>query len=699
MDSTSAPTKISLPFADSGAKNTIPVASQIGITNGAASYTDGFPPLTRTPIVAGGIPPFGVDMNGILNAITDIQQWQSAGSGFKYDSAFATAIGGYPKGARLTNAAATGEWFNTVENNATNPDTGGAGWVPLPLPATIQQSSVTSAVAGGTADAITATFAPAIAALPVAPATLFVRVRAVAANTSATPTFNANGTGIKTIVRQNNVPLIAGDIAGPGHWLELQYDATLDKWMLLNPMRSAYIINAADFGVTCDGVTNDTAAFNLALTYANTLTNGQYKTLVFNPGTCLVTPGGVSDILCSIDAPRTKFKASSNVAANLLTIGYTPTFANGQFIRIFGLEGFSFAFGLTDPRFGYGLGFNAAATQFIGQIRGEIFYIAGFIRGVNGDCSTGFHIGTNVFNINTLWYCTDGIYSNSGNLEFENNTFNITYVTGCNTVVRSLASGTAHNIQNIYRIHALELHQIANSDGFNMAGANNNQNIYEVDAIYYNANTRWIVTTDGNATRSEFRLPNADYAKISGLGNVFKLEGVGNLNDPNHSRTIVYGPSPAPVTGTWSVGDIYVVNNPTVGGIGSYRYTASGWLPESAAGSGLYTPTRTLGANAAAATTYQAGWFRTGNTITVYGSIDVSATAANTATTVNITLPVASALTATIQLAGSIGGLNGNAMVNGFINADAAADQAAIHLSPPVTNSLNYSYQFSYQVL
>ena len=64
------PDKITLPFAASGNKNVIPVASQIGITGGAASYTDGFPPLTMTPVAAGGIPPSGKDMNGVIYTIS-----------------------------------------------------------------------------------------------------------------------------------------------------------------------------------------------------------------------------------------------------------------------------------------------------------------------------------------------------------------------------------------------------------------------------------------------------------------------------------------------------------------------------------------------------------------------------------------------------------------------------------------------------
>lgn len=132
MQSTNIPSKIPLPFANAASstyKYNIPTASQIGITNGKASLADGFPPLTFTPISSGGVPPFGGDMNGILNEITAIQQWQEAGGFFPYDSAFSTTVGGYPKGAVLQSSSFNGLWISTAENNTTNPDTGGAGWI------------------------------------------------------------------------------------------------------------------------------------------------------------------------------------------------------------------------------------------------------------------------------------------------------------------------------------------------------------------------------------------------------------------------------------------------------------------------------------------------------------------------------------------------------------------------------------------
>ncbi|AVA33026.1 hypothetical protein [Cupriavidus metallidurans] len=133
MQSTQTPTLIPLAFAANGTKNTIPETSQIGITNGAASLNDGFPPLTMTPIAAGGVPPSGADMNGILNLISASSRWQHAGGLYGFNSAFAADVnvGGYPSGAELQSADLQGTWLSVAENNTDNPDTGsGTKWVP-----------------------------------------------------------------------------------------------------------------------------------------------------------------------------------------------------------------------------------------------------------------------------------------------------------------------------------------------------------------------------------------------------------------------------------------------------------------------------------------------------------------------------------------------------------------------------------------
>lgn len=132
MLSSQIPEKFPVPWANSAGSGwirPIPIASQILTNPGAASVADGFVPLNGTPIAAGGIPPSEADMNGILNWITLWDQWNGAGGPVFYDASFSASIGGYPKGAEISSAAGDGWWVSTAENNVTDPDTGGAGWL------------------------------------------------------------------------------------------------------------------------------------------------------------------------------------------------------------------------------------------------------------------------------------------------------------------------------------------------------------------------------------------------------------------------------------------------------------------------------------------------------------------------------------------------------------------------------------------
>lgn len=132
MLSSNIPAKFPMPWGNSAGSSyirPIPTGSQIGVQDGAASLTDGFPPKSLTPIIAGGVPPFGQDANGILKQITQWNQWQQAGGAIPYDSVFQSNIGGYPLGSIVSSATQLGVlWQNTVEANITNPDAGGAGW-------------------------------------------------------------------------------------------------------------------------------------------------------------------------------------------------------------------------------------------------------------------------------------------------------------------------------------------------------------------------------------------------------------------------------------------------------------------------------------------------------------------------------------------------------------------------------------------
>lgn len=117
---------------------TVPVDSQIGIEDGAASFDTGFVPDNFSPVSAGGVPPFGQDFNGLLNADTAWMQWKQAGGAVPYDAAFSTAIGGYPQGAVVDSGIVYGaQWYSTVDNNTTDPDDPltSSGWLRVGIPA------------------------------------------------------------------------------------------------------------------------------------------------------------------------------------------------------------------------------------------------------------------------------------------------------------------------------------------------------------------------------------------------------------------------------------------------------------------------------------------------------------------------------------------------------------------------------------
>ena len=90
MQYSNRPRNLFKAWASSGNRNAIPFNSQVGVTAGAASWMDGFPPLTMTPIAAGGIPPSGLDMNGVLHAVSEQSLWASSGAGVKFDPDWAS---------------------------------------------------------------------------------------------------------------------------------------------------------------------------------------------------------------------------------------------------------------------------------------------------------------------------------------------------------------------------------------------------------------------------------------------------------------------------------------------------------------------------------------------------------------------------------------------------------------------------------
>jgi len=96
----------------------------------------------------------------------------------------------------------------------------------------LQTNSTNWVVAGGTADAITATYVPAITTLADGQLCFF---RASAANETTTPSFAPNGTTARTITMKGGAAVYAGAIPGALAEVILRYNLANTRWELLNP--------------------------------------------------------------------------------------------------------------------------------------------------------------------------------------------------------------------------------------------------------------------------------------------------------------------------------------------------------------------------------------------------------------------------------------------------------------------------------
>lgn len=316
-----------VPFASQGDKNTIPVtpSTETGQSN-YASYQKGFPPVTMTPLVAGGLPPQGMDMNGILFALSSSVGFMQSGGLPTFDADFASTIGGYPLGAVLQSNDGASAYVSTIANNTTDfnesTESIGTSWLPWAGDAA-KGSSLYIAVGEGTSDAITATFDPTITELTNG---LVVFVRALASNATTTPTFNPDGLGAATITKGTYQPLAVGDIAGNGYWMILQYDSTQGKWVLQNPatgIASQPTMPVGSVYVQFSGQTDPTTLFggtweNISAQYAGQFFRAEGgDASAFGSG---YQNGGAPDLLGTI-----------NFATGIARDGSPPFSASGVF--------------------------------------------------------------------------------------------------------------------------------------------------------------------------------------------------------------------------------------------------------------------------------------------------------------------------------------------------------------------------------
>jgi hypothetical protein len=113
--------------------------------------------------------------------------------------------------------------------------------------------------------------------------------------------------------------------------------------------------------------------------------------------------------------------------------------------------------------------------------------------------------------------------------------------------------------------------------------------------------------------------------------------------------------------------------------------------------SGSYSPTLTLGANAASSGAYSMNYIRVGNVVTVGARFDMASTAVNTVTTLYFSLPIASNLAAT-DLTGNATNYTEAARATGNFRADATNDRAQFDVYPGDTVNRGYFGQFMYVI-
>jgi hypothetical protein len=315
MLAASVPTNFQIPFANSAGGSyirTIPVASQIGITPGAASLTDGFPPLNFTPIAGGGVPFSGLDVNGIFKQITANIQWWGAGGYPQYNSAFSTAIGGYPNGSVIQAASFAGFWRSTADNNTSNPETGGANWVPV--------SFIGTAAVTMTSANVTLTLAQYAMPIIVITGTLTANVQLIFPNIVGEWLIVNNTTGAFTITAKTaagtgtNIPNGEFGVYGDGTNIS---DATISQSAADNRYATEFFSLTASVAANALTVTTGTGP----ITFRNsTLTTGTPIPVVITSGLSLTVPSGATLGTVNAVAARLVWLVAYNAGTPVLCV-------------------------------------------------------------------------------------------------------------------------------------------------------------------------------------------------------------------------------------------------------------------------------------------------------------------------------------------------------------------------------------------
>lgn len=124
----SNPHLVQVPFCNAGNKNSIQLTRQPTQDPEDATYEEGFPNQTMIPTESGGLPPKGLDFNGIFYELSSPIAHYCRGDRIQFDATYAAAIGGYAKGAILASNDYQKDYISLVDNNMADPNGSNTTW-------------------------------------------------------------------------------------------------------------------------------------------------------------------------------------------------------------------------------------------------------------------------------------------------------------------------------------------------------------------------------------------------------------------------------------------------------------------------------------------------------------------------------------------------------------------------------------------
>jgi hypothetical protein len=144
-----------------------------------------------------------------------VDVWMCAGGGFPYNATFSAAIGGYPQGGRVLMASGAGYWVSTVDDNVTDPDTGGAGWATVDTNGITALTGDVSATGPGSAAATLAASGVTAGSYAAANITVDAKGRVTVATGNAIP-HDVTGSRVLATIYQNTgtVPIQVNVVVG-----------------------------------------------------------------------------------------------------------------------------------------------------------------------------------------------------------------------------------------------------------------------------------------------------------------------------------------------------------------------------------------------------------------------------------------------------------------------------------------------------